>query len=400
MAIAENPHKTIFFSGGGSSGKVLPAVILVSGSVLFWYGAWSGLNLTDDSQEYLKLASLFAAVKWGTIASSGQFSAWPPLFGFLIYTCSILPGLNPVFIQFIIMVCNFFLLLIIGNRVLTDPVSRILWLAASYLGVSFIMIHVFLWSEPIFLAIQLSLIIAAGEYIVSNKTRWCFLSLLLVVLLCLQRNAGLFTILAVSFVVFLFIPGRRGLISSILLFLAGVITFTAWNLVIADSGLVAQWYSEPVYFDGFLLNIRDYLDIISAWFIPRIFPVIFRILLLCVLSVWLVIIQKKYFLKRSEYGLSRLAGIIIIIYITGISSLGRIDPWEAERYLSVIYPLILLIMIKTVFENPGLMHNSFRRKMLISFLGIWIIYNVARSSVNVINWNERSKTTWSRVSKP
>ena len=400
MIIGTPQKKTEFFMFM-SSEKALLAAILIAGTVLYWYGTWFGLNMTNDSFDYLQSASFLSQGKWHALAGSGQFTSWPPLFGVLIFLWSMKLGINPVFMQFIIMICNFFLLLEIGKRVLPGPVARIIWFAASFTSVGFIMIHVFLWSEPLFLAIQLSLIIVVDNFISTKKLNWLLLSILFSVLLCLQRNAGIFIIAAIALTVFLSMPGRRGLISAILLFLAGIFTFSGWNLIVSIPGTGPFVFLKHEYFSGFLLNIWNYIDVVSAWFLPRKSGIFIRLFFVFLLSIWILLSRRKEIsILHKDYSLTRLICIIIVFYIIGMSSIGRIDPWETERYLSIIYPFILLVIIVLALKNTDLTHKSFTRLIIIAFLGMWILYIEVRSTINVVNWHERSKTTHTWISNP
>ncbi len=358
-------------------------------SALFIYATACGINLTYDSGIYIRWAKTIGGNPADYFTPGPEYFHWPPLFSYIIFLLKIRTGIGYSFMQFIFLVINFLLLILIGNKTLNHVFTKITWTAITCTGVSFLMIHVFLWSEPFFLLILSGLILLMDRYLKKGKPGILLIAILLSNLLCLQRNAGIFILFGIMAAILWYIPGKKGVLTALIYIFPSMIAFILWNFIINGSGDIFQMS----FFSDFLHNIINYFNDISAWLVPRLFNHWLRILFLLVILLF-IISNRTY--SRHYRDPSGVFIYLIIIYILGISSLGKIDSYESERYLSVIYPGFILLFMKSISAYWHRIRFSFRIVLAI-FLLIWFSYTVSRSLINAGRWHAAScQATYSR----
>lgn len=284
------------------------------------------------------------------------------------------------------MLTNFLLLLYIGQRTIPNTLMRMVWFMASFLGVSFLMVHVFLWSEPFFMVILFFMIIFSDQYLRKHRLPWLLLLILFSNLLCLQRNAGIFFVAGFAFSLAWFTTGKERILMPVILLVSGLISFMVWNLWLPGYRAGIDLLSEQSFFNGFFFNLGTYLNTISAWFLPRQLNVYIRIALL--ISGISILITGKPFsgIYRDP---ETVIFFIVIIYLTGISILGKIDAHESERYLAVIYPVALLPVVKRISSHWGRIKYSTRIFITILML-LWLSYITVRTVINAERWESAS----------
>jgi hypothetical protein len=374
--------------------------ILFAGVCLYGYATRCGLNLTDDSLEYLRHASFYCHDEGMIKSTFDQMSYWPPLFGLIIYLWKLVMGIPLELLQLAFMLTNFFLLVTIGKRFVDNPAGRLIWLAVSFLGVSLIMVHVFLWSEPVFIAILLSLILVMDNFFVHKKIKWFLAGMMFSFLLCMQRNAGLFIIAALAFSILWYRPVKKWLLYSVILFLTGIASFLIWNLSISINLQDHHQFLRHSYFSGYFANTLDFMMVISAWFLPRLTGAYIRLIFILVIIIWVLWNDLSGMLHPGDYKPTVMLIVVCLFYIIGMSSIGRIDSWEAERYLSVIHPIFMLIFIKYAVKKVKSKQTAAFKWIAAFLIGIWISYSIARSGINVIHWHQRSCIGYNRNQIP
>ncbi len=369
------------------------AVIFSISSGLFWYAAACGVSLTYDSVNYIKISHDFFSHNPATFTQGLQ----PPLFSLMLYILHDLVRIPYPAIQYMFLVINFFLLVIMADKVIGDPFLRIAWLMAATSGVTFQMIHVFLWSEPLFLMTLTCILILVDLYIKKNK--FTFPVMALSMILCMERFAGIILLAGIAIAAYRYALQKKPLRKSLAIFLPGVTIFSVWVFMFNPvvNGIPEMFHLH--YFSGFFKNIMDYLDTISAWFLPGMINPYLRISLFLIPVIWAVI-KKNY--GRNYHGLTDLFFIMIIIYLVVMSSPGTIDPYESERYLSVIYPFFLLIVIRMPDQILKRVRHSFRL-IILGIMFLWLAYTVTRSIHNSVRWHNagcRAVTTEYSVIQP
>jgi hypothetical protein len=69
-------------------------------------------------------------------------------------------------------------------------------------------------------------------------------------------------------------------------------------------------------------------------------------------------------------------------------SLGRIDYWETERYLAVVYPFIVILLIREV-TRIGRFPEIKRAQIFLPVAAVlWLMYLLVRTTMNVVFWHQ------------
>ncbi len=362
--------------------NIIILLMFLAVSALFVYATRCGINRTFDSGIYIQRADDIGGRTANTVPGDEVYFHWPPLFSLIIFLFNLKLGMGFGLMQYFFLALNIFLLLLIGNKTLNPARLKIAWLAMTSAGVSFLMIHVFLWSEALFVMMISGTVLLLDRYLKKEKIPTFILLILLSCLLCLQRNAGILIVLAISISILWFVPGKKGVIKSLIYLLAASSGFILWNFYYSG-GKEIQLQS---LFSGFGHNILVYLNVISAWLLPRIIIPELRITCLLVMLLF-VVFTRTY--RRYYRDPSGIIIFLIIIYFIGISSLGPIDLFESERYLSVIYPGMMLL----IFKSFSIYWHRVRlsvRILMACILVIWFSYTVLRTYINAERWHGAS----------
>jgi uncharacterized membrane protein YfcA len=82
-------------------------------------------------------------------------------------------------------------------------------------------------------------------------------------------------------------------------------------------------------------------------------------------------------------------GVVITTYLSGFLFLNDLNVDEADRFISSIVPLMMLIAFY-LFELIYLQTKKHLQIVLMLLLCFWMTYPVYRSVKNVLQWHERS----------
>ena len=322
------------------------SVIISLSLVLLRYASWCGVIFTDDSYNYVHAAA--SLLESGHLISPDQtpFSAWPPLFSTII---SIFLSLNIIrleILQYIVFLINGVLLVMLAERFLQEQIARYLFLVFVLFSVSSLMIHVFLWSEAFFLSIVLYLILKVLHFLKDPSWKNVYILIILLNLLCLQRNAGIFILMGVGSYLLFFT--RIDKIKITLMLGGGAIAFFTWNVYSSYFYSDGFDFLDHSYFSGFFRNTSDLLNVVSAWFLPRFLPPLMRILLPALL---IIILAAKGLFRNIQLGEKyKLLMTIILVYGAAHTSIGSLDFYEIERYLSVLFPIVVVLVIYYLYN--------------------------------------------------
>ena len=351
-------------------------VVLGASIGLEFYGRACGFNLTSDSIQYLSAAKSFHS-DGIFIGSDGTYNPyWPPLFPVLLSFFE-----NPLgALVWVNLVCKIFIglmILFLAKTFLKNNFYRLVFLISSLVSVYMMMISVFVWTELLFMA----LILLNVFFLLNVNNRNYFIGLIATgFLLCIQRNAGLFWIGALSSWLLLNRENSIGLPKILLFFLVSTSGLWAWNIYntwFIPANFV--FYDRP-FFDGFMNNLLLMAGSFAKMFAPISWvPLQFALALVGAgfIAYNLRPISKNVFL------------FIVIIYALAFTILGKLDEYEIDRYLSVIVPFVCLLALMTlekIAENaPKLL-----RVALVVICLFWLSYQGVRTAKNVRMWHDRS----------
>jgi hypothetical protein len=362
------------------------AAILSISIAMQVYGSFCGILLTDDSLNYLSAAASFAATHEFKSPDGTYFVAWPPLFPVFLSLFQnpekwmwVLNVLLKIFVSVI--------LLALAQRFLIHRFTCLLLLLVSLCGVHITVISVFLWSELIFLLFLLINFLLAMN--LRKGTRYVIAFFLTGFLLCLQRNAGVFYISAVSLWLLLdpAITWKTKITYSTLFFTLSLSGLAVWVYYV--SGLSDEFsFAAYRFLEDPLYNVKLILSRIGKLLITGSGSLL--------ISVSIFSFSFAAFFLRSEIRNRRhlqLLVLVIVTYVVGLLTLGRIDPHEMDRLLSVITPLLYLFL----FAGFDHFLRSVKQRSIVQALTIaailWTLYPLSRSFQNVQLWYNRSCLT-------
>jgi len=354
-------------------------VVLGASIGLEFYGRACGFNLTSDSIQYLSSAKSFqSAGKF--LGDDGTYNPyWPPLFPVLLSWSANPLGLL-VFINLLCKVVIGLMTLYLANTFLKNDFYRSAFLLSTLLSVYMIMISVFVWTELLFTA----LILLNIYFVLNLHHRYYFVGLIITgFLLCIQRNAGLFWISGLT--IWLMMnqetdSTKINPIKILIFFFVSTSGLWAWNIYNTFFIPTNFIFYDRLFFDGFLNNVLLMAGSFAKMVVPTqssIVSVSFFLSLSAAIFYWLRPITKNVF------------AIVIAVYATGFTLLGKLDPNELDRYLSVVTPfcfLLLLMLAERIVQSSV----KWVRYGVVLITIIFVSYTLVRTVKNVQLWHDRS----------
>lgn len=339
-----------------------------------------GLGLTSDSYLYIEGAEYFKGSLEGSMTDQPVFQAKPPLFSLFL---SALPMLVLPFVYSILLVIN----LLILARVVFVVLSSGTWRTLAFIAVAsftpLVMVHVYLWTEPLFLVFLyfavFILVTSTGSSLKKSST---IILAFVAILMVLTRHVGLFFVFGIFIAMSL--DRSLGWINGLIVLIAGLGMFLIWNFAIMSDGMADRVHtlSAPIAAGKFarFQNIEYYLGAASSWLLPNAINKWVRILFFLVVSVGFFLMVRS---KGSKPGVVKIFLIISLTYYILMHISFLIVESSADRYLMPIYPLVA-ITVFSIFESL-----SIKVKWPIIIVLVWLIYPVSRTIKNSLFWKEK-----------
>jgi hypothetical protein len=362
------------------------AAILSLSIALQVYASFCGLILTDDSLNYLSAARSFSATREFRSPDGTYFVAWPPLFPVILSLFQDpekwLWIMNVVLKIFISVT-----MLAIAQRFIAHRTTRLIFLLVSLCGVHIVMISAFLWSELVFMLLLLSNFVLALK--LTRHRTYVILFFITGFLLCLQRNAGVFYIIAVSLWLVFDTESTRmkTLRFSAAFFILSISGLSAW--VYHVNGLSNEFsFTAYRFLEDPLYNVTLILSRIGKLFIVGPGSVLITTSLGILLYAG-YILRKRILIRRDL----QLLLMVVITYVIGLLTVGRMDPHEMDRYLSVIIPF-LYVFVFAAFDHfiQSAQQARIIRALTIAAI-LWSLYPLSRTYQNAQLWYKRSCLT-------
>lgn len=373
----------------------IAAGIIYTAAVFKW-----GPGITDDSINYLYASTLFPDEL--RKVDHTPFAEFPPLFP-VILSAHKLFGISSV--TFVAILHG---LLFAGNVLLSWAMLRKLISSSFILLVATItilfstpllLIHVFAWSEAIFLTLFLLSLITLSKYI--NHSRSITYLIILILLTCLmglQRKNGVMFLLSNSFIILLYgrsFPLVKKITHTFLYFITCSIPLLIYGLTNRKKIFVDAEFDPALI----VVNLINVLEISTSWFFPDELSLQQRILLLSgAATVIFIIIRVSSRIKRPRF--KPLEVILLatpLLYSLILSlSLAYVYVQEGvdERVLSPAYvPVIVcsFILADITYRKISLLPVAgdfiYRRIFMILLIG-WLSYPVVRTGFHIKNWNK------------
>lgn len=335
--------------------RLASVVLVLTAVALQWYSHSGGLLTTYDSCAYLSAAESFKA-DFTFVSFDGQpYKYWPPLFPVVL---SLFGGVWYWF-QLLLTAWIGVLVVIQTRKIIEDPLLQLLCQASILVGVHLLLIGTFLWSELLFLVILI-------HFAMAVERKQFATAIILGFVLCLQRNAGLFFVIAAAL-------WYWDMKKSFILFILGSSGFFAWNIYTSAP-------MENTYFQSIPHNVGMMSDAMIRSLAPL--PGI----------VFIVVLIALAFMLRSDPK-TRLIGIMMVVYLAGMCSLPQLDVFENDRFASVVIPFFMIVVFRAI-EIAASKQTSTARKVLIIAVACWLAYPAARSLKNAPQWHKLSFTSY------
>lgn len=357
---------------------ILLGLCLVIASSIFTYSTWGGLIWTSDSFHYWAASKSFANEGVFLSHGGGSYVYWPPLFPIILsfFTESGYHIFQGLMLNMIIIGVYFLV------KLFHAPKIALLITFLFTISVYPYLISSFLWSETAFMFLMLGGLYFYRKYEISNKNILLFLSIIIFSLMCLQRNAGIFIMMGISFHAFYKFIQKRDLkrlaINAFAIFIC-VLPNILWNINRTNTynnyDIADHNYFHDIIPNLKMISIHLYKAILPS-FLPD--PLIFALLLI-ILLLAIVLCKNKIFVY------------LLIIYFGTFSIFPLIDYGMNDRFLTpivIFFYLILLEISQAMYSKKG---NLIKWGLLLSLL-ILFSYNILRTYNNVTMWHERSIT--------
>lgn len=351
-------------------------------SVFYFFCTAYGMNMTDDSKLYIKVAE--------QIYQNGFISIWknehlvyrPPLYPLIL---SLFDPSKIIFsiiiLHYVVMVLVLITWYYIAAESLKNKVHQSIFIVLLALSTNFLMISVFVWSELLFLFLFSLVILSMQKYFYSKKILWMFLSIIPAFLMLIQRNAGIFIITPMYFTMIVFRANpKKHFKYMVLCFVLSISGFAIWNIhhILLESRfyMVAELmpYFTPVKNYALLFN-----EIGSVYY-PALFLYPFSIFFTTAI------------LAFTSYIFFRSTGITFlkILYLTALLYLSIWlfipgDPSNMGRFVSLVVPILLLIFVKMVYQ----VGHQYRLPNYLKYLvfSMVLLFATARNINNALLWN-------------
>mgnify|MGYP005850341241 CR=1 FL=1 len=336
--------------------------------LLYFLISHRGFGSTVDAEAYL-FAAKSLKNEFSLLSPFGYYTNWTPLFPFLIA----LFGLH--FVQYTAFLLNIILLYQVGAVFLSkNSLYYFLFFLHSSFSVVFLMIHFFVWSEAWFLVFLLSLLCICLHQLAKRQlsAKALVLMIMLANLLCLQRMAGVFFVLAFTLLIALYFSKKQAFLFGIL----SSIGIMAWFL--RNSFL----QSKPDFLDNiFMVSWQESLSGYSKAFFNNFLPSYWLpdILAIALLFVAVCVLVFLLFQEKKNASLAWLS----LYYLMAMFVLRMNVAGESERYLAPIQPLVLLIFWHKVEKWSKI---NLGRKLLYVSLFLMMTFQTLRTVKNVKQW--------------
>jgi hypothetical protein len=227
--------------------------------------------------------------------------------------------------------------------------------------------HFFLWTEPLFSA----LILLLAFCLIRNT------HLVLIVLICAVsfylRKAGIVLFVAAC----IHYLSRREFKSLVTMSVIAMCIVVSWifvevNYVDENPSLINVNYLVS-------LTRSHYADVLSSWIFPRFIPLSIRLLLNAIFFFGLGILFKDHLVQLVKTKATQVVLILFSSYLmTFLVFFGTPEYMEAERFLSVVLPLFLMLIFNLGQQIYN--HGTLTQRWIFSSgLLLWLLYPIART---------------------
>lgn len=361
---------------------IISLVLIIS---LQQYATYYAPGLTFDSRQYISAAHSFSERGVFLTEDGNYYVVQPPLYPVVLslggdHTLTWASILN-----MICLVGTLWIMFLLGEALFHYSISRWLYQGSLAFGTPLLLIGNFVWSESLFLLLLTIIWYLLYQYYRHPSISYIGWLILVTNLLCLQRNAGIFFFL-MALTVILFKKQKRHIILYAAL---GGLGFMAWNTYVYQISSGSHNVANQAFFSGMAKDYIAHIPILTAWFFPGKWGIpLFVIWGSAAIGFTYHLYKRK---KWEPLQIRIMVAIcwICITYIAFIAAMWwELALWDIERYLSVIYPLVMLaafIIWDKLYAEIGYKKI---KVFLVVLSMLWLCYPIVRTVKNVVFWHE------------
>ena len=362
-------------------------VVMVVAIFLQWYTHGVELFLTDDSYHYLAARDSFVETGQFMDDNGRYFLFWPPLFPIVLsLLANPMAGASLLFMALTVGIG--ILLFLIVDTVFNSRLIALICFAYIMLDVHLLCNSSFLWSEIGFTFLLMGFIYCLMYY--GKSLTWEVLISLSGFLMCMQRNAGAFIIAgAFIWMVYRDMTNKRPIIKSIWVSAMALSGLVLWNVYVWIFRSHTHFNFEDQWFQFAFENTTSLAQALVRLFVPIPYASVILVLLMAVVVAG--IIFKMRSVSHAVWMLMAICcsyllcvWLVLLVNIAGFP----VDFGEADRFISVIAPVLIIIVFQAMECISMLMKDRFR-KLFVAVLIFWVMYPLARSVKFAMQWHGR-----------
>ena len=366
--------------------------ILLGGIATSRYGA----GVSSDATKYLSVAQNLLDGNGLFDHKGGPLLSWPPLYSILLAALSWLSGLDVFlagwYFNVFLLGLNIFLSGVIFSRVFPDkPLYAFLATLFVFLSISSLRIHANISSDPFYLTLTLSFLVAVHDYITKRSYAAFAWMVLFSMLGPLQRYVGLAITVTAELVIL--IENRKSirtlLRDGLVLGMASLLPI-AWWLFVRNVMTYGSLYGVGPQVVDVWANTSVAFTKMLHWFVPYLsflMPILTRPLIpLGVLALVLVLLNHRSRDNGENWLRSLMAPavyptlIYAIVYFAALSftvvTADHRDLFSDRYYVILLVPTAILILFtfdRLVLPHLRLSPQQIRTGLLLVFT-LWALY--------------------------
>jgi hypothetical protein len=389
---------------------LLTAVIALAAAVILWIATPWGIGLTPDSIDYINAARALLAG-----SGLGAMSHFPPLYPVTIASVARL-GLEPAeaarWLQVLLFAVNILLVGVLAHRV-SGGAGWWACLAALLMAASPTIagVHASALSEPLFLALVLTALIALGAYACEPRPGSLLIASAATAAAMLTRYAGI-ALVPVTVTAVLCLgraEWRRRLLDAAALAVIAITPIGMWLLRNSLSGGAVGSRTLAFHPIG-AQHVEESLSVMSLWLFPRDVPPVLRCMLLgLLLGVALATARHRApFAFKGSIDRLRAAPSIAILLLFALAyatllvvSISLVDFYTPldSRILSPLYPVALVLGLEVIRRLLPTARQSlpWRRAMVTVLLLLAALQVVRGAELFVLSYRDGlgfARRTW------
>ncbi len=331
------------------------------------------IRLTYDSHDFLASSNSLSTYLHGKNADGSPYLHRPPLLPAYLHFFE-----NKTTAATVLNILSLATSLFLVGRIIRKVKLQGYFMYASFfaiaLGLPWIQNHFFLWTEPLFTTLILLLV-----YSMMINSRFALI-LILCIAMFMLRKSGLFVAGGVA--IFYLSEKRYREFCTTAIVMS--ILFAVWEyLTVRFAGVSTS--KNIISYLGPLSRV-DYLDGITSWCLPRVLSIGVRVIVILIMIFLWIAVERQDLISFVRERKLKLLAIVSVTYLFAlILFFGVPDYYEAERYLSVVFPLVFILAF-TALQGIHRGRSKEMQYAIVIMTTAWLVYPAMRTINFLMTW--------------